>query len=363
MKQVVFYLKQHSLIIQTEKQVLKRIALSSFVKDSTIEDHEAFILYLKDQIKPLAKKIDSSIIILGSGLLFQKAVESNGKLDQSRKELLDLIPFSKEFVQEKIIKTPSKTYLLVTDKSFYGDLVNVLSKEEIDTIAVLPLSLFSDESEDELTKDEIKSILGKEKLYETGNFLEDSEVKEESIEKMEEVDNIEDEKDEDNFSKEDTSLPYETVSSWNSSRLLLILGFLVVLTFFLGGLIYLQQTHNGLLSITKPTPTPIQAPSSTPTPVLVAKPDLSVEVQNGTGTPGQAATVKGLMEGLEYTDIETGNADNTDHEQTEVTFSGKVDANKQQEIKDILLKSFSAVTTSVDKSQVKDIVVITGTEK
>jgi hypothetical protein len=216
-------------------------------------------------------------------------------------------------------------------------------------------------------------VLEKEQLYETGNFLsspkevkEDSlkEEKEEPSEKIDTLDNEKTESEEKTESFNDSdSLPYETVSVWNKSRLLLILGFLIVLTALLGGLIYLQQTHQSLITLSKPTPTPTEAPIPTPTPQAVAKSDLSVEVRNGTGTPGQAATVKGLMEGIEYENVTTGNADNTDHTQTEVVFSSKVSADQQKEIKDLLLKSFEAVTTSVENAATKDIVVTTGTEK
>ena len=363
MKQAVFYLKQHSLLVQTEKQLLGKIDLSEFVKDSVIEDNEAFVLYLKDQCKSFVKKVESSVIILGSGLLYQKAAEKDDKLDPLRKELLELIPFPEGSAQEKIIETPSKNYLLYTNKDFYTALVKALDEMGIETIAVLPLSLFSDEAEDELSKDEVKAILEKERLYETGNFLQKSVEKQERLEKIDDPEEMNDAGIEEGLGKNNESLPFETVSTWNTSRLLLVLGFLVILTIFLGGLIYLQQNHQGLLNLTKPTPTPIASPTPTPTPPVVAKSELSVEVQNGTGTPGQAATVKGLMEGIKYTSITTSNADNTDHEQTEVVFSGRVDDEKQQEIKEVLLKSFSAVTTSVDKSATNDIVITTGTEK
>lgn len=362
MKQAVFYLKQHSLLVHSEKQLIGKIDLSEFVKDSVIEDREAFLLYLKDQLKPLVKKLDSGVIILGSGLLYQKAAEKDEKLDPLRKELLKTVPFPEESAQEKIIETPTKNYLLITNQDFYMALVKALNNVEIETIAVLPLSLFSDDAEDELSKDEVKSVLEKERLYETGNFLGGNEEKPETIEKIADLDEMKD----DEISPVDSGtsqLPFETVSTWNTSRLLLVLGFLVVLTVLLGGLIYLQQTHQGLVGFTKPTPTPVATATPTPTPQEVAKSELSVEVQNGTGTPGQAATVKGLMEGIEYSNITTGNADNTDHEQTEVVFSSKVDDKKQQEIKEVLLKSFSAVTTSLDKAATTDIVIVTGTEK
>ncbi len=50
-------------------------------------------------------------------------------------------------------------------------------------------------------------------------------------------------------------------------------------------------------------------------------------------------------------------------EKTEVVFSSKVSQKQQQEIKDLLLESFTAVTTSIDPAAIIDITVITGTVK
>ena len=113
----------------------------------------------------------------------------------------------------------------------------------------------------------------------------------------------------------------------------------------------------------QPTPTPTEAPTPTLVPKEVPKASLKVEVQNGTGTPGQAARAKGLMEGLEYSNVTTSNADNTDHKNTEVIFSQKVSDAQQKEIKELLLKSFSVVTTKVDQAATTDILITTGTEK
>jgi hypothetical protein len=114
---------------------------------------------------------------------------------------------------------------------------------------------------------------------------------------------------------------------------------------------------------TQVTPTPQSSPTPTEAPEETAKSDLKVSVQNGTGTAGQAGKVKALLEGIEYTEIEIDNADSSDHEKTEVVFSSKVSEKQQQEIKDLLLESFSAVTTSIDPAASTDIVVITGAAK
>lgn len=368
MKQAVFYLKENWIVVQNEKEVLRKIDLADFIKDRVIEDKEAFSLYLIDELQNIVKKVEAGIVILGSGLLFQRAYDKDEKLNSVKKELLESVTFPKDLIQEKVIETPLKNYLLITDKGFYSAVVNALKELEIEVIAVLPLSLFSDSPDDELNKDEIKTILEKESLYASGDFLTKSEDKEEMEGKVGKLEEKEDDKEKEAVTPakdEPKSLPFETVSVWRTGRLLLVLGFLVVLTVLLGGLIYLQQNHQSLITISKPTPTPTKEPTPTPTPQLVDKSKLSIEVINGTGTPGQAAMVKGLMEGIEYSDIKTSNAEDADQKQTKVVFSKKVDNKKQEEIKGLLLKSFSAVTTSTDSSgsASADITITTGTEK
>lgn len=362
MTQAVFYLTHTSLVIQTEKKVVASLELAEFVDGDEVKDEAALTLFLKDHLEPLAKKIDQAVVVLGLGLLHQKAVEKDGSIDDARKELQENVSLPKESIQEKVIETQAKSYLLLTNKDYYSVLVKVARDSGIDVLAVLPLSLFSDGEEATLSKDEVKTILSKEELYEAGNFLEINNIQDNESEKKEKIEFAE--KNTPDEAVEDTSIaPYETITFWNKSRLLLILGFLIVMTGLLGGLIYLQQTHQSILPMAKPTPTPTEAPTPTPTPPAVAKSDLTVEVQNGTGTPGQAAKAKGLMEGLEYTKITTGNADTTDHETTEVVFSSKVSESQQKEIKDLLLKSFNVVTTKVNPSATTDILITTGTEK
>jgi hypothetical protein len=73
----------------------------------------------------------------------------------------------------------------------------------------------------------------------------------------------------------------------------------------------------------KPTPTPTKSlatptPESTPTPDL-DRADLSMEVLNGSGVPGAAGDTEDFLLELGYENIETGNADSYDYDQTEIS--------------------------------------------
>ncbi len=55
----------------------------------------------------------------------------------------------------------------------------------------------------------------------------------------------------------------------------------------------------------------------TPTPeVELDRADLTVQILNGSGTPGVASTAQEYLEGLGYENIDTGNADSYDYEET-----------------------------------------------
>ncbi len=77
------------------------------------------------------------------------------------------------------------------------------------------------------------------------------------------------------------------------------------------------------LSKPKPTATPTETPT-TPTPEASPTPqlersDLSLEVLNGSGEPGAAGDAQAVLEDLGYENIEAGNADSYDYDQTEVS--------------------------------------------
>jgi LCP family protein required for cell wall assembly len=67
-----------------------------------------------------------------------------------------------------------------------------------------------------------------------------------------------------------------------------------------------------------------EEPAAEPTPAApatVAPSEVSVEVFNGSGTPGLAASAAAELEAGGYTVTSTGNADNTDYETTEVRYA------------------------------------------
>lgn len=368
----IFYLTASTLTIQTEKVVVKRIVLpeDSVNADKTVNT-SALRSYFEEQIAPVAKKATPGVVILGSGVLAQVVVPKGEELASFKEELLSNLTFSKEFVVEKTIETKTKTYILIANKAIFQAVVDACRSVGIEIGAVLPFSLFSDlDAEESLTKKDIKAMLKQKELYAVGDFLSEETVDEEVTEKKSEsvVTPLDKEEKEDGEVVTQKDEPesedlYTKQSKWNTARLLVILGFLIVLTLLMGGLIYFQQLHSQGTDTTQPTTQETVTPTPTEVPKETAKTELTVRVENGTGTAGQAGTVKDLLSGLGYSAITTGNADSTEHDKTEIVFSSKVSTKQQLEIKDLLLTTFTAVTTSIDPAATIDITVTTGTVK
>lgn len=126
-----------------------------------------------------------------------------------------------------------------------------------------------------------------------------------------------------------------------------------------------SATPTGALSALA-TSTP--APQATSTPKASEKPvdkkTVKVEVQNGTGTPGDAAFLKDALTKLGYTDIDTGNADSQTETTTTVTFDRDLSETVVKEITTELERLYTEVTTK--KSTLAgdlSVRVVTGTKK
>ncbi len=89
----------------------------------------------------------------------------------------------------------------------------------------------------------------------------------------------------------------------------------------------------------KPSPTPTEIPPTpmpepTPTPEL-DRADLTIQVLNGSGAPGVAGTAEDLLLDLGYQEIDTGNADTYDYQQTEVSIKESKDEYLQMLLTDL----------------------------
>lgn len=148
-------------------------------------------------------------------------------------------------------------------------------------------------------------------------------------------------------------------------KLIWILILVVVLAGLGAGAYYLLQTPGGL---TDPSPTPqltsqfdTPPPQQTDAPESIEKSEVTIEVLNGTGISGEAGFLQDELEELGYSNIEVGNADETDNEDTEVFFSEEfANSSERQELVTALEEIYQTVNVSSQTIDDFDVRVITG---
>jgi len=167
-------------------------------------------------------------------------------------------------------------------------------------------------------------------------------------------------------SSNDNNVSFPTVGGEKKSggaKTLLTLGILVLVG-VLGYLIYRSTAS------TEPeaTPTPVEtftpieeAPTASPSSIDKSK--VKIEIQNGTGIPGEAAYLQTQLKNLGYTNISVGNASSQDNEKTTVTFSKSLAQQVVDEITKKLKDIYKEVESKTTSSTTTDVLIVTGLRK
>ncbi len=118
---------------------------------------------------------------------------------------------------------------------------------------------------------------------------------------------------------------------------------------------------NNLLTRPTPPPTKSQTPPVTPTPAI-KKEDIKIKILNGSGTRGQAAEIKDLLQKAGYGEVLTGNADNFDYANSELKVKKskpEIAALLKNDLKDHVT---SLKVTTLEEKEAADIVLIFGAD-
>lgn len=350
-KVIIAYSTDTSLLVYTEKGLQKEIQYPlGFIKDKNLENQKAFINFLGDQLKSFLPSSHSAILVLGKGILFQESIRND---ESNKEEKLEKFYESLTLDQDdrliKSVKTDHKTYIVVTSKYLVNCLESAFGSRKT-LKAIVPISLFTDNVENTLSEDLIKLILEEEDLYDLCNFT-SVRMEESAFEDT-------------NSSEDDSTSPTSAVihsSSINYGGVFFLLFFIVsLLTVVFGGGYYLLQRLEQK-DVSSVTHTPSSTP--TPTPITLAKEELTIRIFNGTGIPKQASKVKKALEDKGYKKIETDNAEDTNQEETQVTFSSRISEKLKREIMDVLESMFTTVVKEQDNNIDVDALIITGSEK
>jgi hypothetical protein len=145
-----------------------------------------------------------------------------------------------------------------------------------------------------------------------------------------------------------------------------IIAIIVIILLILGGATwFLLSRKEETIEFTNEAVTPVVS-QETPTPEETVTPEkttLKIEVQNGTGTSGDAGKLEKALNDLGYTEVSTGNADNYDYSAAEATFTSDFPEAYKQDIMDALSKMYASVKEGSATLGDFDAVIITGNAK
>jgi hypothetical protein len=166
-------------------------------------------------------------------------------------------------------------------------------------------------------------------------------------------------------------MPEISVHKKSSMRPMIMWAIMLVVASLVAGGVILMASGKGIslpsmgMASATPTPTPTTTPEPTPTPDLskLDRSSLSIQVLNGSGTPGEAGKMKTLLEEKGYTVDNTGNAETYDYESTEI-FVKAENEEYLALLEDDLKESYSLGTTgaTLEEDVTYDVRIIVGKE-
>lgn len=158
----------------------------------------------------------------------------------------------------------------------------------------------------------------------------------------------------------------EKKSIINKTFVLIVVGMALLTALILGGILVYRNSLNESGLLDKPTPT-VSQPSPTeavaePSPSIKIS-DLKIKILNGSGIPGEAGVVKKYLEGLDYQNIQTGNAATFDYKGVQYSIKKALETFKTQLNKDLSAKyTLTDTLKTLDESDAFDVVIIVGKE-
>jgi len=142
---------------------------------------------------------------------------------------------------------------------------------------------------------------------------------------------------------------------------------LIILLAIGAGAWYLFGRSNQEIATDNVTPTSEETQMTeeiaTPTEEVVDRASVKIQILNGTGISGAAGDLEDNLKKLGYSDFKTGNADNFDHEATEILFGSTVPETVKKEVKGELANVYENVSEGSKSPGDYDITITVGYTK
>lgn len=126
-----------------------------------------------------------------------------------------------------------------------------------------------------------------------------------------------------------------------------------------------QDNNSGTLATSTPWPVMSPTPQPTATPEAIDYSKYSVQILNGSGTPGEAAKVQTSLISLGFKKFQTGNAKSFTYKTTQIQNKKDTPAEVMTKIKDTLSKTYDVevIATALSASEKNDVIIIIGSSK
>jgi LytR cell envelope-related transcriptional attenuator len=342
---IIIYLDRNKLsfFIPSISQVETIEFKESIIRDLNVVDRKKYKEQIKKYIQ-LKKLVNCEVIlVLAKSVCFETDIEitKDKPYTDQKKAFLDLIPFENVFIRK--LEEGKKTKVIAVNRNLYEPLLKVLG--ELDCKVDIMVS---------------KHLI--EKIVDGGEFSYDQGVA--IIESMEKIENM-------NFlgfkfSPEEKEKEKEEVKKVEKKRLLIMIPAFSLLLIVMGILLYFnreslflikkkpmdlsyltQQAQidqpEGELTTEGVDQESVEASSSAETQLIQADQlsleileNLSINVLNGSGIPGQAGKVQDALEEFGFKNIAVGNVRQTTSPKTLVLYKPQVDQATRKAILDIL---------------------------
>ena len=358
---IIIYLKRNSLEVYSQKTrgVQARLDFPpNYEKDQEIIDLEKFEQLISNFLSKLSLNGKKVIIVISSENLFEKTIPLSDKTKEetAAKKFFEEIPFDLQKIAKKQIRTKNGLNLIAANKNFYDSIVHVLQKLQVEIRAAVPSTMFGITAST-LTSEDIKKISSNPEMLKTSDFLSGNA-------QMKQADQTP--SGEENPQADEKKPKLNPITVAGIAFIVVGLGIVAFLLFKQGVLKQYLPFHK------KPLPTLAPSPQeSTSAPVdlkeqeateqaeLSSKQDITIQILNGSGVSGQASQVQALLEQLDYSRIETGNADSQDLTTTKIVYKQNIAETLISEIKTELGKTLAEVETEETSADIGFNIVIT----
>lgn len=384
----VIFLKSKSLEIYSPKTKGVEASLDfppNYEKDLEIIDQEKFENLISSFLTKLNLKDQQIIIAISSEDLFEKNITSDqvAKEKSAIEHFFNTVPFDPQKIAKLQIKTKNGTSLVATNKNLYESIIHVLQKIQTDIQAVVPATLFGVSSTSSLSTEDLKKITNNKSLLKSSNFIHGSMQQVQSTVKSKKAPNP---KEPENDEPVEIDEPDSSAENQSNKKSPVVVGGLAFMA--VGFVIILIMLHTqGYLKYFFPDQFGKLKPNSPQTSskeVQIENTDedfeeasneadlqeesedsektkLTIQILNGSGIPGQAGNISNILQSLDYSDIEVGNADSADNQSTTISYGSNASETFANEIKSELEKTLTSVTIQKSPDQENfDIIIISG---